>query len=163
MYDGHRIQNWGDVSGQKAKRELFEQKNRSPSSSPFQYKNARYVKDITESMHDPYYMDCWLNDKQVRYKMMYKTLHFLARSGIDPSNFAKAAGSFSDSVKKRVIRRAKETAVVIKHPYWGKLGVQKALPSVKTIVYKENTIELVRYMSLVFLGVRCERYKEEYH
>lgn len=106
-------------------------------------------------MHNPYYMDCWLNDKQVRLKMMYKTLHFLARSGIDPSNFAKATGSFADSVKKKVIQRAKSALVVIKHPYWGRLGILKALPPVKIVIYKGVKIELVRYIRLLLILKVC--------
>jgi hypothetical protein len=159
VFDGHRLQTWGDAEGGKTKKELFERKDGFPSSD-FKYKNTRYVKvhtlicsmisklytkDITLSMNNPIYMKQWLYDSQTRYKMMYKTLHFLARSGIDPSLFSKATGSFSDRVKKEIINRSKNNngdSAYPRSPFRWKQSIQ---PPFININYRNQQIELLRY------------------
>lgn len=133
IYDGHRILPWGGADGGKVKRELFDKKFTSSleAESGYRYKRTKYIQDITAAIHNPKYMRDWVKKPQVRYKMMYKTLHFLARSGIDPLLFAKATGSFSDSIKKQIIKRAQQ---------------DPSDQMTKFIVYRGNRIMLTRYL-----------------
>ncbi|KAJ3345980.1 hypothetical protein HDU91_007170 [Kappamyces sp. JEL0680] len=128
IFDGHRLLDWKDADG-RTKREHWFDRDFFASGNEFQYKTAKYLKDITQAMHTPSYMQRWVLKPQVRYRMMYKVLHFLARSGIDPCTYRTAESSFSPEIKKTIVQNHK-TAVGPK--------------AIKTIEYNKTAITLVK-------------------
>lgn len=80
----------------------------SNNSDGKSYKQNKYIHDIVENVNNLDFMLDWLNKPQIRYKMQYKTLHFLAYSGMNPSMPLESAKGFSDRVKNSAINRFKK-------------------------------------------------------
>lgn len=75
----------------------------SISPEGFNYKSDKYLHSIQKSMASFSFMDSWMSHQQTRSKMAYKTLMFLSRSHIDPSNPNSASAGFPERVKSKII------------------------------------------------------------
>jgi hypothetical protein len=107
VFDGHQLREWVKED-EKHTIQPFFYKWFKKVKSEYQYKDTKYFHDIIKAMHSPKYMKKWLEKPQVRYAMLYKTLFFLASSGINPTVFNNAETGFSVEVKKQVVARSKD-------------------------------------------------------
>lgn len=89
VFDGHRLEPWSVLQKES------------------DYKQTKYLKDIYLHVHSEKWMKKWISSHQTRYKIMYQTLLFLARSGINPEQTLSITRSgFSDAIKKKVVADA---------------------------------------------------------
>ncbi|KAJ3270762.1 hypothetical protein HDV01_007454 [Terramyces sp. JEL0728] len=99
QYDGQYLHDW----------------NHKPKDRDrFEYKDTKYVGNISDSIKNETKMKKWQNDsKSFKAKMIYETLHFLHLAGIDPTKPIQN-GQFASKAKHRIINEWKQVPGNIK-------------------------------------------------